>query len=243
MLVCLHGFGEEAGSFRSLALQLHDRYTILAMDLPLHGKTEWNEGLHCSARDMVNILNEVPELRYRSFSLAGYSMGGRVSLSVYEQIPNKIEQLLLLAPDGLKVNFWYWLATQTKIGNAFFLYLMKKPKPFFAIINLFKAIGMVNTGIYHYVNQYLKDKPMRLQLYNIWTTMRKVKPHIGKVHTLIVKHNTPVLLIYGRYDRIIRSATGLEFQKKAGDICRLHLLSCGHRLLKEKNTTEIASLL
>lgn len=243
ILVCLHGFGEEADSFRSLALQLQNRYTVLAIDLPLHGQTEWNEGLYCSAKDLVNILDEVPDLHRRSFSLVGFSMGGRVALSVYEQIPERIEQLILLAPDGLKVNFWYWLATQTKAGNSFFLYLMKKPESFFAVFNMLKTVRMANLGIYHYVLQYLKDEAMRLRLYNIWTTMRKIKPHTGNIQRLIRKEKTPVLLVYGKYDRIIRSRTGLKFQKAAGDTCTLHLLSCGHRLLKEKNITEIASLL
>lgn len=243
LLLCFHGFGEEAGSFLSLALQLQHRYTIIAMDLPLHGQTTWNEGLLCTTTDIIHMIDEVPALHNRNFSLAGFSMGGRVALAVYEQIPRRVEQLILLAPDGLKINFWYRLATQTTAGNRLFRHLMKKPEPFFAVTGMLKTAHMINMGVYHYVNQYLKQENMRNRLYNIWTVMRKIRPRPSLIQLLIRKHTTRVVLIYGRYDRIIRYTTGLTFKKRAGDRCTLHILSCGHRVLHEKNTAAIAALL
>jgi hypothetical protein len=46
-------------------------------------------------------------------------------------MPEQIEKLVLLAPDGLKVNFWYWLATQTWLGKNSFCFTMKHPGWFF----------------------------------------------------------------------------------------------------------------
>lgn len=243
LLLCLHGFGEDAGSFMSLALQLQHQYTIIAMDLPLHGQTTWNEGLLCTTADIIDMIDKVPALHNRNFSLAGFSMGGRVALAVYEQIPERVQQLVLLAPDGLKINFWYWLATQTAAGNRLFRYLMKKPAPFFAVTGMLKSMHMINMGVYHYVTQYLKQEGMRNRLYNIWTAMRKIRPRPAIIQSLIRKHKTPVVFIYGRYDRVIRYTSGLAFKKRAGDHCTLHILPCGHRILQEKNTAAIAALL
>lgn len=242
-LLCFHGFGETADSFLHLARQIEDRYTVIAVDLPLHGKTVWNEGLICTTADIVGIIDSIPNLQGNRFSLAGYSMGGRVALSVYEQTPERIKQLVLLAPDGLKMNFWYWLATQTAAGNRWFHHLMKKPGLFFKVTSALKKIGMINTGVYHYVNQYLGKEASRSQLYRVWTTMRKVKPDVPVVQSLIDRYKTPVLLIYGQYDKIIRHTTGSQFMKSTGDYCTLHIMPCGHRVLQEKNTAAIAALL
>jgi pimeloyl-ACP methyl ester carboxylesterase len=242
-LLCFHGFGENADSFTSLARQLGDTYTIIAIDLPLHGKTVWNEGMMCTTEDIVSIINNIPALYNHRFSLAGYSMGGRVALSVYEQIPQRIQQLILLAPDGLKINFWYWLATQTALGNRLFKYFMKKPGIFFTVTKALKRTGMINTGVYTYVHQYLNQEDKRIQLYTIWTTMRKLRPAVKNIKALIQKNKTPVFLIYGRYDRVIRHTTGSAFKKGMEDICILHILPCGHRILHEKNTAAIAALL
>ena len=242
-LLCFHGFGETADSFMALARQIENNYTIIAIDLPLHGKTVWNEGMICAAADIIHIINNIPGLRNNSFSIAGYSMGGRIALSVYEQIPQRIQQLILLAPDGLKMNFWYWLATQTALGNRLFKYFMKKPGAFFAVTQTLKSTGMINMGVYNYVRQYLNQEGKRTQLYMIWTTMRKLKPEVSIIKTLIPKNNTPVFLVYGRYDRIIQHTTGSHFKKDIEECCTLHILPCGHRILQEKNTAAIAALL
>ena len=242
-LLCFHGFGENADSFKALSHQLADTYTIIAIDLPLHGKTVWNEGKICTTEDVIKIIDNIPVLHKQHFSLAGYSMGGRVALSVYEQIPHRIQQLILLAPDGLKMNFWYWLATQTTWGNLLFKYFMKKPGTFFTATKALKRIGMINTGIYNYIHQYLNQEDKRMQLYTIWTTMRKLRPAAKNIKALIQKNNTHLLLIYGRYDRVIRHTTGSHFKKGMERFCTLHILPCGHRILHEKNTAAIAALL
>ena len=242
-LLCFHGFGEMADSFMPLARAIENKYTIIAIDLPLHGKTVWNEGMMCTTKDILNIINNIPGLQNNRFSLAGYSMGGRVTLSVYEQIPQRIQQLILLAPDGLKINFWYWLATQTVLGNRLFKYFMKKPGIFFMVTKALKSTGMINIGVYNYIHQYLNQEDKRIQLYTIWTTMRKLKPAVKNIKRRIQKNNTPVFLIYGRYDRVIRHTTGSYFKKGMEDFCTLHILPCGHRILHEKNTAAIAALL
>lgn len=243
ILLCLHGFGETAESFTSLARQLEHRYTIIAIDMPLHGKTIWKEGMTCTPEDIIGIIDHIPGVKHQRFSLAGYSMGGRVALSVYGQITKRIQQLILLAPDGIKINFWYWLATQTFYGNRLFRYFMKQPGIFLSATRLLKKSGLINLGVYNYVHQYLNVAENREQLYTIWTTYRKCKPPVNTIRKQIKMNNTSVLLIYGKYDRIIRYSTGKQFSKGLGESCTIHILECGHRLLQHKNIPGIAALL
>lgn len=243
ILLCFHGFGETADSFIPIARQVENKYTIIAVDLPLHGKTVWKEGMTFTIENLVAIIDAIPVMHKRSFLVMGYSMGGRIALHLYQLIPQRIRQLILLAPDGLKINFWYRLATQTIWGNRLFKYFMKKPGIFFRVTKALKSTGMINIGVYNYVHQYLNQEDKRMQLYTIWTTMRKLKPRVKMIQSLIPKNNTPVLLIYGRYDRIIRHTTGSHFKKGIEDYCTVHILPCGHRILHEKNTAAIAALL
>ena len=131
---CFHGFGEDAASFNFLAKYAGNQYTFYSIDLPFHGNTDWKEGLTFTDSDLSQILEEV--LRQNNYerqtlnhklTLLGFSLGGRVALSLFELIPGKFEKMVLLAPDGLKINFWYWLATQTWAGNKFFHFTMKHP--------------------------------------------------------------------------------------------------------------------
>ena len=106
---CFHGYGEEALLFEFLGKYAGTEFTFYAIDLPFHGKTIWQEGLNFSASDLLQIIVKVLEQHndpFQSafsdnikFSLIGYSLGGRIALSLYECIPDKIEKLILLAPD------------------------------------------------------------------------------------------------------------------------------------------------
>lgn len=243
ILICLHGFAESAESFIPLAEHLTNKYTIVMPDMPLHGKTIWKETLVFTAADLAEMINAIPEVGNKNFSVLGYSMGGRLALQLYQAIPQKIEKLILIAPDGIIINSWYRLATQTSAGNTLFYWLMKNPGGFFVVTTALKKLSLINTGVYKYVHQHLKTSDMRARLYNIWTTMRKMKPDILAIKKLIIACKTPVVLIYGRYDKVIRYTTGEKFRTGIETLCTLHILNCGHRILHEKNIEEIAGKL
>src|ERR1700741_969757 len=109
---CLHGYGETTDSFKFLESGLPGSFQLIAIDLPFHGNTDWKEGLNFSIFDLVEIIDGIlqqQKIEGQQFSLIGYSMGGRVALHLIQQIPERIKKVVLLAPDGMKVNFWYWL--------------------------------------------------------------------------------------------------------------------------------------
>src|SRR5438477_13115821 len=87
-------------------------------------------------------------------TLMGFSLGGRMALALYEKMSPSVERLVLLAPDGLKVNFWYWLSTQTWIGNRLFLFTMNHPSWFFSFLKGLNKLKLVNVSIFKFVNYY-----------------------------------------------------------------------------------------
>lgn len=240
-LLCLHGFAESGESFSALSESLGEQYTVVLIDMPMHGETIWKDELTFKVDDLAAIIYKIPVIGSKQFSLLGYSMGGRIALRLYQYMPQKINKLILIAPDGIIINFWYWLATQTKVGNKLFYRVMKKPEFFFRVTEILKNASLMNTGVYKYVHQHLKTLSMRDRLYNIWTIMRKMKPDVPLIKELISAYGTPVILIYGRYDKVIRYTTAEKFRIGIEKNCSLRILECGHRLLQEKNVTAIAA--
>lgn len=248
--ICFHGFGEEASSFEFLSKYAGNQFTFFSIDLPFHGKTEWNKGLNFTTEDLQQIIEKMlNDSNYKSqtinhkFSLIGFSLGGRIALSFFQANPGKVEKLVLLAPDGLKVNFWYWLATQTWLGNMFFAFTMKKPGWFFSLLKMFNKLNLVNTSVFKFVNFYIGDAKIRRLLYNRWTTLRKLKPRLSFIKAIIKKENIPVRLIYGKHDRIILSSVGEKFKKGIEEQCTLTILPSGHQVLHEKYAAEIVQSL
>ena len=134
-LFCLHGYGENGSSFEIFERHLGLTYTIYAIDFPFHGETKWNEEQAFTAVDLLLIFYSITQ-KNSSFSMLAYSMGGRSAMQLLQDVPEKIERSVLVAPDGLHVNFWYWLATQTYAGSKLFNVTMSNPKWFFAFLIL-----------------------------------------------------------------------------------------------------------
>ena len=248
--LCFHGYGEDAASFAFLEKLAGHQYTFYAIDLPFHGQTRWKEDLNFTHTDLQQIIHDLllankinlqgdslqPD---RKMVLMGFSLGGRVALSLYQAWPNLTERLVLMAPDGLKVNFWYWLSTRTWIGNRLFDFTMKYPGWFFLFLKVINRLGMVNASIFKFVNFYIGNKEARIQLYERWTTLRRLKPNIKRIKSFIIQNKTPVKMIYGRHDRIILPIRGEKFKEGIEAYCTLKVIASGHQVLHEKHGDEI----
>ena len=246
LAICFHGYGENARTFDFLATYAGNEYRFLAIDLPFHGQTDWKEGLELepagldsilySILDQLSINRHAPDFRY---TLVGYSLGGRICLSLYQLRPAAADRIVLLAPDGLKVSFWYWLATQTSAGNRFFAFTMRKPQWFFGMVRLLYKTGFLNASIFKFVRYYIGDPVVRQQLYDRWTALRKFRPTLPAIKNEIRRNHTQVRLLYGIHDRIILSSVGKKFCLNIESHCQLTEIHAGHQVLHEKHVKEI----
>lgn len=246
LLLCLHGYGESEKTFHFLEKHLPAGYRLVAIDLPFHGGTQWNEGLDFTVTDLLAILGSIRQslqLPAARMTLAAFSMGGRVALSLLEHIPDQIDKVILLAPDGLKVNFWYRFATRSWVGKQLFRYTMQHPGWFYRFLKAGNKLGLINQSIFKFTNYYIHDRPVREQLYNRWTCMRHFRPRLRVIRSLIGQHQVPVKLLYGKYDRIIRHERGEKFSRGIESFCTLQIIPTGHQVLQEKNVSTILSLL
>lgn len=240
-LFCFHGYGEDASSFITLESALGKDHTLIALDFPFHGHTEWNEGLEFTTEDLQNIISNIVPLELQTISLLGYSMGGRLALSLLQEIPSKIDRVVLIAPDGLHKNFWYWTATQTAFGNWLFGYTMRKPGWFFKAMALLKNIGLMNKSIFKFAHSYLDDYMERDMLYKRWTTMRKFRPKTSRITDVLKEYQIPLRMLFGSYDRIILTKRSTNLNRD-NDTVKVKTIKAGHQLLKDKYAKNIAAL-
>lgn len=247
IMLAFHGYGEDAAAFSFLEPHIGQQYTLYAFDLPFHGETSWQEGIDFTVDDVQQIIaillqqhqHQHPSGSRLAISLLGFSVGGRVALSFYQSNPGIIKKMMLLAPDGMKLNFWYWLATQSRLGNRLFAFSMKKPGWFFAVLKFINRLGFVNASVYKFVNSYIGNPEARTLLYKRWTGLRRLKPDLPLIRAYIMQYKTPVRILYGKYDRIILPGPGKRFQKGISTYCNITDINCGHQVLHPKHTDEI----
>lgn len=231
LLVCLHGFGESAAHFLPLAEGLGHRYTLVAIDLPLHGTTHWEGDAPFTHADLKSIIGLLLQQEgCARFSVAGYSMGGRVALCAVECMAAKIDQVILLAADGLYKNPWHAFVTQTRVGNRILRYQTYHPQLFFRILQGGHWLHLINKSIYNFAYHRMDTVEKRLQVYEVWTTLRRMWPDLRRVAVLLQRYQVPVLQIFGQYDRVIPPTLAKRFAGAPFPVKTL-VLEKGHQLI------------
>jgi len=96
-LVLLHGFTQTRQSWRRTAQALAPRYRAVVPDLPGHGQAVHRTASFDACAAYVRALAPAP-----AFTLAGYSMGGRIALTAAFALADRLDRLVLIgASPGL----------------------------------------------------------------------------------------------------------------------------------------------
>lgn len=239
IIFCFHGYGEEASTYSIFEELLGDAYTLIAIDMPFHGKTDWRGPLLFALNALIDIINELLDSADKKFNLMGYSMGGRVAFRLLEAIPERVKKLVLVAPDGLHKNPWQRFSTETYVGNRLFKFTMENPDWLFGLMKMAFALRLLNPSIEKFIRYYLDEEQQRLMLYKRWTTMRKFRPSISKLQQIFMKQQIPLHIFFGKYDRVIVAKRGYTFAKKLPSVY-IAEIEAGHQLLHQKYATQIA---
>lgn len=97
-IICLHGLGGSSLSFIEVGDMLADKYHLISIDLPGHGRTE--ELVTIQDYKMENLADWVDavivELGYTDFYLLAHSWGGFIALYYSVKHKNKVKKVLLI---------------------------------------------------------------------------------------------------------------------------------------------------
>src|SRR3954449_5683312 len=100
-VVLIHGMVNSSRHWEEVALQLADRYTVIAPDLIGHGDSaavrgDYSIGAHAaSIRDLLAVIG------IERATIVGHSLGGGVAMQFFYQFPQRTERLVLVSSGGL----------------------------------------------------------------------------------------------------------------------------------------------
>lgn len=94
-LVLLHGWGLNLGVWRGLTRELSARFRIIAIDLPGHGRSDWDPDAATPAAQAWRLHQTIAALTER-YALLGWSLGGQFALDLAAAIPAGIQRLILV---------------------------------------------------------------------------------------------------------------------------------------------------
>lgn len=244
IVLAFHGFGQNASIFSFLTASAGTDYTLVSVSLFHHENSIFpqerieNEPLKKEEWQLL-ITELIKQFTTDKVTLLGYSLGGKMCLTLAEIIPEKVEKMILVAPDGVKNNFWNHLASRTRWGKSIFKSIIDNPTFFLDSVRFLQRAGWVSLATKKFVMLNLEKKASRQRVYNVWLTFRLFKPNMNLIVNNCLEHSIAVEQFYGKKDPVISYKYGISFSKKLNQFNGLHILNKGHNLL----TQDIANAL
>ncbi|WP_439880267.1 alpha/beta fold hydrolase [Pontibacter sp. MBLB2868] len=240
IMLAFHGYGQSSAYYQPMEQALGNDYTIYAFDLFYHGQSHLHKHDMPLTKEFLKqaISHFLDKYSINSFSLTGFSMGGKFALALVEMMPERIEELVLIAPDGIKTSFWYNIATYPGWLQQLFKRTVLKPDSFFKLLKVLEKYNMVHKSLVRFAHFQMDSTPKRLRVYRSWIGFRELNFDIRLIVKLLNKYKVPVTMFLGEYDQII-SPKRVGVFVDALDRGELVILKTGHSHLLQ----DVAELL
>ena len=213
-LVLVHGLGSSALDFVWLMPALARQHRVYALDLLGYGGSS-KPDVDYSVGLQSGVLRQfVDTLRLQQIDLAGFSMGGWISLEFAAQSPDRVRRLILLDSAGMKFtpSFDVGLLSPYTMAEVRAMEKLLTPQaeriPTFVTRDLLRVLREERWIIQHTVANMM--------------TGRDVMD--GKLAGVTM----PVLLVWGKQDVLIPLSVGEEMHREMPQSVLVTLEGCGH---------------
>ena len=243
LLLVFHGYAQGPKGMLAFSAYLNECYKCLFFDLPHHGRSVWKDSSTLTPNHLQEMVQQLMQMYHvTKVSLLGYSIGARICLSILEKMPQHVERLTLLSPDGLIINPYYYFFTNTLFGDFLFRSALQAPERYFPMAVWLKNMRLIDAGQFKYIRRNIKDTQLRRLLSLLWPALREVLPSQALVAQAMELHGIPLHVFIGKYDRLIPAEPIIKLCS-GRKTCTLHVLNKGHRVFDHSNLEFIAQTL
>jgi pimeloyl-ACP methyl ester carboxylesterase len=220
LLVLLHGITSTSATWDRVLPALARRYTVLAPDLPGHGRSDKAGGDYSIGAHANTVRDLLDALGYRRATVIGHSLGGGVAMQVAYQYPERVERLVLVAPGGFGREVSIVLRAAAVPGSDRMLGLAAWRPVVEAGTLLAQLLGRLgvrgSTDLEEIGRAYasLSERDARAAFVE---TLRGVVDYQGQRVTALDRTDLatrfPSLIVWGEQDRVVPVRHGREFHQ------------------------------
>ncbi len=244
LLLAFHGYSNNSSIFSGLAQKMLPQFTTVALDLPGHGSTDWDEKETLDGPELRKIVTDLcAEHGVEKLSLLGFSLGGRVALGTLRAVPEKIQSVTLLAPDGLKTHPLLAYTNDSRAGIFLLDDVHKNPARYGKLLASLRRRNVLTENLYQFFNYHLSQTAYNTMLRTSWQALRKLYPKPAQLRKVFAQYDIPVHLLMGIHDPVIPLRNGEYFAGLFPRNVTLHKIRKGHRLMTDDVYPEIVKTL
>ena len=252
-ILLLHGFPTSSQMFRNLIPLLGDKYHVIAPDYPGYGHSSMpsRDDFNYTFDNLAKVIDQFTEkIGLTKYALYVQDYGAPVGYRIASQHPDRITAIVVqngnAYDEGLDNDFWkpikaYWNEPNSQEKRDAIRNLVTYDATKWQYTHGVKNPELVSPdGATH--DQFLLDRKGNdeIQL-DLFLSYGSNPPHYPKWQEYFRKHQPPMLIAWGKHDKIFPSE-GAEPYKRDLKNVEFHLLHAGHFAL-ESNGDEIALLM
>jgi pyruvate dehydrogenase E2 component (dihydrolipoamide acetyltransferase) len=227
VVLLLHGFGGDLDNWMFNLDSLAEKHRLLALDLPGHGqsvKTNVDPSLPGMATFVRKFLDV---LSVSSVHVVGHSMGGAIAMQLASDSPETVKSLGLICSAGLgpDINSDYLRG---------FVEAQSQQELKLVLEQLFADESLVNLQLVNNLLNYKRMDGVEASLNALSETLISAGEQTFLTDN-IVASGIPVLVIWGKQDRIIPVSHAQNFSAAGGYCVEVEIFdSAGHMVQMEK---------
>jgi len=243
-VIAFHGFGRSGYDWKLVYDGWGKNTTLFAVNLYFHGESMFpanRSSLHAITKTEFHNHMQLLLAHFglSKVSLAGYSLGGKIALTFAELLPESVSSIWLFAPDGIRINPWYQLATKTRLGRKTYALFLDNPTWLFKTVDLIKKARIIDEKIERFALENIDSSTKRMQVKDVWLALRFLNPNLKTLRKSILEFDIKLYQFYGKYDSIIPLSPGKRFAKAIHQEENVFQIECGHWLFRDKTVAKM----
>lgn len=206
LIVLVHGWGFSSLVWTDIAEQLSSRYTVMCIDLPGFGKSEFDSKIDSLKSFSEALLNEITEPAI----IMGWSLGGLVAQYLAIHHPDKVRQLMCVTSTPCFIKHKNWPGIAESLLNLFAQELIDNYQKVLQRFLLLQFFGMeTDKKLIHELNQQIiQEIPNKAALHFGLDLLLKsdLRPELAQIRC-------PLHYIFGKLDVIVPASVSEELSK------------------------------
>lgn len=229
-VLLLHGFGSSLHTFEPWADALKTDHRVVRLDLPGSGlsppdlKDDYTDG-----RSIELIMALMDQLDIGKATLVGNSIGGRIAWNMAADHPGRVEKLVLISPDGFaSPGFAYDKAADVPAVLKAMRFTLPKSAIRPNLAASYGDPGKLNEATVKRYHDLMLAPGGRAALLK-----RMEQTVLTDPATRLPLINTPVLLLWGKKDRLIPFSNSADYTELLPDARLVAFPELGHVPMEE----------
>lgn len=217
-MLAFHGYGMTGKQFQVLPQSVLGKYRVHGFDHFFHGESRlsgWTEKqiVNGMPREMVKLYLEEWFRIYgkQRISLMAYSIGADIALLLLEEFPEWIEQVILMAPDGIAPYKGFRLIQQHPLGRQLFRRATKSRWLAPSVLKGLKRFKVIDDNLYTIAYNEIDTPAKRQDVYYTLNLIKHLKPNLPKLVNIINSRAVNCLFIYGQHDLLFPKNAAMPF--------------------------------